>query len=368
LNRYRYIDSMRGCAALGVVLFHLWNRFYPGVSTAGHPFQSGTLDGGADFLAFFSLGFGYSGVTLFFVLSGLCIHLPQARKRINRIDVKEFALRRFWRLYPAYLASIGLTMFTLAAPVILATGAHVRSWWYELQVNDALINAVFMQQLWPRSLEFNGVYWTLVFELQFYAVYPALLWCLRKVGLVAVGGVLLGVEVFFTFIRSPIPLFFPIKYFEWFLGLLAAELIARAKGPHAGGWAALATLGLGGGVLFVFMPLLYHFQSLSFAIGYFGLVMLVAGRQNPLARVFDLRLLAGLGVISYSLYLVHVPVIDVVWSGLHHVLMQLSLGGLDLRWLYLSAVPACVAAAVVFYWLFERPYMRSAGAKPAVAG
>jgi peptidoglycan/LPS O-acetylase OafA/YrhL len=58
------------------------------------------------------LGWGYLGVPLFFVISGLCIHLPTASAlaagRSARPDWQRFFQRRFWRLYPAYLAALVL--------------------------------------------------------------------------------------------------------------------------------------------------------------------------------------------------------------------------------------------------------------------
>src|SRR5213082_1919498 len=75
--RFHSIDVLRGVAALSVVVYHLWLRYFPGQSTQAHLAEF-PADHRAAFLLTFPIQYGYFGVTLFFVLSGFCIHLPQA--------------------------------------------------------------------------------------------------------------------------------------------------------------------------------------------------------------------------------------------------------------------------------------------------
>src|SRR5215469_16550516 len=99
--RFDCVDQLRGAAALAVVLCHLSVSAYVNTPSPGeaHWPMLGLV-----------LGFGYAGVPLFFVISGFCIHLPQARARASEAgaqpDWRQFFRRRFWRLYPPYAASI----------------------------------------------------------------------------------------------------------------------------------------------------------------------------------------------------------------------------------------------------------------------
>lgn len=359
--RYARIDALRGFAALWVVLYHLWNRFYPGLSTQGHPLPDGPPADPLAAAAFFAFGFGYAGVPLFFVLSGFCIHLPQARRGADRVAVGRFAARRFWRLYPAYLASIALSALALAAPkLLLAAGGRSFDWWAEVRGRDALVSAAFLQPVWPAALGFNGVYWTLVYEVQFYALYPALLWAVRRAGLAPVGAALLTAEAYLAFHPPAVQCLFAARYFEWFLGVAAAEAVVRQppRVPPAAA-ALLAAAGAAAGVGAVFLPAVFPLRDLLLAAAAAGLVLLVARGGPPASRVW--RGLAAVGVYSYSLYLIHIPVIDLVWVGIDRLLVPRVSHPPAARWAALAAVPASLAAGYVLYRCFERPFIPPPG-------
>ena len=106
------LDVLRGFAALGVAWFHsrvdLWVGFK---AIHADPASYSTFDWA---LSYFSLPVSQMGgvVMLFFVLSGFCIHLPIASKNRSP-NWRAYAVRRFLRIYPAYL--IVLLLCLLAA-------------------------------------------------------------------------------------------------------------------------------------------------------------------------------------------------------------------------------------------------------------
>ena len=95
------ISYLRGLAALGVVLYHvridLWVGFNAHVG--------GAFDRAVAWLSLPTIFMG-SGVMLFFVISGFCIHAPYAGPKGKRLDLPEYAVRRLFRIYPPYLAAI----------------------------------------------------------------------------------------------------------------------------------------------------------------------------------------------------------------------------------------------------------------------
>ncbi len=97
------IDMLRGIAALGVLLYHHFER-----GVFGAQFQ---LMPPYKAVALLPISFGYTGVYLFFVISGFCIHLRWAKAKVRgdgdfSIDFQAFWKRRIIRLYPAYFAAM----------------------------------------------------------------------------------------------------------------------------------------------------------------------------------------------------------------------------------------------------------------------
>jgi peptidoglycan/LPS O-acetylase OafA/YrhL len=352
--RFKAIDSLRGIAASLVVLYHEWNRFNPHASS-----QSVTFAVPAGFIGhalFFLFGYGYFGVSLFFVVSGFCIHLPQAYKHAaggsDALILKKFAKRRFFRIYPAYFASLILTSLALCIyPALLSLVRHQpENLLQRADLPSLAINAVFLQQLWPRAFEFNGVYWTLLLEVQFYLCYPLLLWICRKIGFKWPLFILLVAECIFAVWPTKIPDLIFLHYFEWVLGMYMVERLANQR-PLKIPFLAFPLLVLLTGVS-VFHPATVPFKWLFAALASAALIAnCVPDRENS---ILSNKWLVAIGVFSYSLYLVHIPVLDVFWNGTQ--IARKSLPALPVQVATLGIVFAFVVG-YLFFLLFERPYL-----------
>src|SRR5271154_1146875 len=106
------LDALRGAAALAVVCFHIV-YFLPLQFS-----DTSTLVRYAQKLLVYSSSFGFSGVQLFFVVSGFCIHLRWARRQdvgfLTGKNFRAFWWRRIRRLFPAYIAAAGLYVWALS--------------------------------------------------------------------------------------------------------------------------------------------------------------------------------------------------------------------------------------------------------------
>jgi peptidoglycan/LPS O-acetylase OafA/YrhL len=141
-ERLWQLDSLRGIAALSVVLYHYFYRYAELFDKEG---------GGNDFVYY-----GQYGVYLFFIISGFVISMSLSPKTA----LQQFARSRFLRLYPVYWVAMCITFATIAL-----VGLENR----EVPFIDFLFNFTMFQGFLGFQ-NVDGVYWTLRVELSFYAL------------------------------------------------------------------------------------------------------------------------------------------------------------------------------------------------------
>ena len=302
------IDVLRGVAALGVAWYHsrvdLWVGFK---AIQADPGAYSAFDQG---LSFLSLPISQMGsmVMLFFVLSGFCIHLPVASKGLTP-NWRAYAVRRLLRIYPAYLATV---LFCFLAALIFFN--RLNGQFIEISLYAA---SAAMIQNWVFSgtqVAMNPSLWTIPIEVEFYLVYPLLLWLFRRFGLRAAVAFTLfctgiGATLFYLGYGQSTVTFF--KYvIIWNSGAWLAEAYARSRLRRWSKWhfmgmvgTAVVTMILGLAGVNVF------YLHYGWALCSFLLLLWVLG---PGATVFSsnqwwVQPLVFTGTVFYSLYLIHFP-------------------------------------------------------------
>ena len=162
-NVIAVLDGVRAVACLSVAAYHI-NRF----ALLEHVLTPGL----GSFTVSFALA-GSSGVTLFFVLSGFLLFTPYARSLLFDVEwpsARRFYLRRAFRILPGYYVSLALLIFFTANSMYFQP-AH----WKEL----ALFLTLFMDSSPQTYQAINGPFWTLAVEWQFYLLLPLLAWAFR---------------------------------------------------------------------------------------------------------------------------------------------------------------------------------------------
>jgi peptidoglycan/LPS O-acetylase OafA/YrhL len=162
--RIEILDHVRGVAIISVFLFHaLAAAFGYSMLSWNGWFRSFSVP--ASFIALLPLNIGWIGVPIFFVVSGFCIHAS-----FQRGDQKwsSFWIRRFFRIYPAYLAA--LLLFACCY-----TGNDL---WLQLRNHLLLIHNFDARTVHG----INTSFWTIAVEAQLYLVYPLLLVLVGKIG------------------------------------------------------------------------------------------------------------------------------------------------------------------------------------------
>ena len=362
-SRLRSIDLLRGVAALGVLCFHS----LPPVGAAG--------PGALFYLPWLVINHGFLGVPLFFVISGFCIHLRWAKSyaqtKNENVDFLEFWKRRLHRLYPPYFVMVCISMaFMLLAyhqgRADIYPNPKLR--WIGL---DFLAHITMLHGFSPLFDQAGGnpPMWTLAREEYFYILYFALLAWRRTRHLAAtVGAVLLIGWGFALAAHLLVPADSPwwkvinnsalVLWIQWVLGMVAVEAYyGLVKLPRwcSSPWLVPVWLVLGEASL-NFCPQL---SNLLRGMTFFTLVnycvdLEKAGRW-PEHRV--LNWLSGVGIFSYSIYLVHNPVINILGHLLDPHLNPLHRGPALLGMAIKILVGFNVAR--LFYWLVERHFLNT---------
>jgi len=145
------LDGLRAAAIGLVMLYHL---------TPGHD-----SDRGLRALPFKIADLGWSGVDLFFVLSGFLITSKLIAARDDAHRFRDFYARRMLRVFPLYYAALAIALLIVPFGHIPPLRAQLPFWLYYSN---------FVQ--WPMAIELNvGHFWSLAIEEQFYLVWPAVI-------------------------------------------------------------------------------------------------------------------------------------------------------------------------------------------------
>lgn len=368
-SHLRILTGVRGWAALWVFMFHAWTY-------AKHPPLVVELLGWSlDLTPFFSMGI--AGVTIFFVLSGFLLATPFAQWQAGlrqRPTLGRYYLRRVMRVFPAYYVQLAILLVIAAwvpgQPGIDDAGSLIRH-----------LLMLFMPAP-VGTLPINGVWWTLPIEFGFYLVLPFLtllltpqrgLWlllgCLAAMYLWRHGVVVLLAD-------APLPVRVNAAYqlpgsMDAFgMGMLAAVLHAnRARLPA---WllppARSNVLGLLG-IALVFaaiywLPgrraeywsdnLIFYAWTPALSLGIAAVLLTGVGGSGVLQKIFGNRYMVFLGLVSYSLYLWHLPVLTWLAAASWYP----GLTGGRLAWILALALPISLAIATLSYLGVERPFMR----------
>jgi peptidoglycan/LPS O-acetylase OafA/YrhL len=309
-DRVEIIDALRGLASLGVAWYHV-ALMYP--MTAGS-------------LLYWVGSKGWVGVEVFFVISGFVIPYSLARSDYRIRDFGRFMLKRIIRLDPPYLVSLGATI-SIAAWY----------WWrfgdpFPYSTPQLLLHLGYLNVL-SKYTWISPIYWTLAVEVQFYL-------------LVGLGFPLIMKKEIFWFAVAPI--------------CIASGFLIEHHGlvfPY------LPVFVLGVAALH-YRRRMIKFGAFAFLCVALSICIYVLDGRGPAGAAFLTafsigcvnsvpRLLVAFGSISYSLYLIHVPVSRLVEHNAG--IPETASGQLELA---IASLIASIGSAWLLYRLVELPSRR----------
>jgi peptidoglycan/LPS O-acetylase OafA/YrhL len=356
--RLEYIDGLRALAALWVAAHHAIETSIP-VKTLSAPVLGPLLT---------SLFFGQFPVMVFLMLSGFCLYYPYVKKN-PKPEFTGFVtyLRRRWRrIAPPYLWAGSFCLAMAAVPEL-----QIGRWQLVDPIDTRVVvsHLLLVHNLIPsHATKIDYPMWSIGLEWQLYLLFPLLIWAFRRAGATITIAVTLGVAAVIrgTYRHLPIALGAvlhdgPFSYLEIFaVGMLAAALTVQHRkllptwllGSIVGAGLLAVRFGSGNGIV----------HDLATTAAFFCVLHLAADPNSRTARLLSHPWLVRIGIFSYSIYLVHAPLLHLSWFALRP--LHLS-DDFTFFVLVLVCMPLIVLVSYGFHCLFERPFMQVK--RPALA-
>jgi peptidoglycan/LPS O-acetylase OafA/YrhL len=363
--RLEHIDGLRALAALYVVVHHM--VFYMNDSLpAGRMQHIGQL-----------FMFGHYAVDIFIVLSGFCLMLPVIRNEWQLAGgAWLFFKKRARRILPPYFSAVAFSLVL----IFLCIGKSETIWKNSLPITwpGILAHLVLVQDIFNGTVfKINYVLWSISVEWRIYFLFPLLVLCWRRFGALKTVSITATLAFLAMIPLSHTPLNtsdsgISVHYIGLFsFGMLAAGIAYAHEGNLAGlreklPWFIFAPV-LFGAALALNKGYFHHYygpwqiQDLLVGLGTLSLLVALTPREHSdvfgwLRAVLGCKPLAWVGMFSYSLYLVHPPVIEVLWK---YLLAPLNLSpAKSLVAFSTVGLLATVAIAYGFFLICEKPFMK----------
>lgn len=341
------ISVLRALAAIEVAAAHLRAQFYPGLKEVANP--------GLFYQAFaFFTGFAHQAVVVFFLLSGWLVGGAFLNKYRDKHSVLLYGIDRVTRLWivliPAFILSLLLAALTGSVDPGKASFATTN----EFSATAFAGNLFGLQDIWLPRYAGNFALWSLANETWYYILFPLLLtpWITKSVP-ARVAAAFAG-AAFVWFLTWPILLFFAL----WLMGAAASRCRVEASAPMkiamlvmlgslsvyfrlTGNNDKLEPVSFGQDVLLsaVFLVLLCSLQSR-------------ADMTHPAWRIVK-GWGAALAAFSFTLYVIHVPLIFAA-RDLFHLIDEARLSPDSLR--DFATYVALLSTIIGFAYLFHLPF------------
>ena len=370
-----WLDAIRGAAALYVVCHHAVMQVVVIGDHANDIFYR--------ILQLLTI-YGHYAVDVFIVLSGYCLMLPVvAKQKFGSVGV--FYLRRTIRIVLPYYAALIVSLLLIYLLLGEQDGSHWALTSLPVSIVDLLKHILLIHQWFPNSAnKINPAFWSVGVEYQIYFLFPFFYWLTKKIGfafsfmlITSVSYSLWGLSYNLN-IMNPSSTGTSVYYCAlFFMGMTAAQLTMNTEITVKKNWLAFveanekmvtitALIGIlitavAGFLIERFLPTVFFpLQIQSLFIGlYFSILLYLKGINKPnvkyhLNKSYIQAKLQWLGTMGFSIYLLHDPILAIVWK---YVVTPMHL---SFYWLQTLAelffgILATIAVAMVFYKCIELP-------------
>ncbi len=293
--RFAFADGLRGIAALWVVMFHLFEGHHIDQLIASFPKNIGPI----------LFGSGGLGVAIFFVLSGYVMAHTIYRYQVDLPFSTNFILRRLTRLSPPYYFAILIALiFLILKSKVTGAGVNFPS------LSGFMIHLIYAQDFF-KVPQINLVFWTLGIEVQFYLAFVIMMffsdWLAKRltlgnarfyvISIIAI----LSLLWIFRFVSSPI---WQGGFIGFWYSFMVGVTVSFAVSSNEKSYITLASLN----IILVAMAGVITRDAFILTVAFTSSMLLFAGLYGKMSTWLNWQWLQSLGLISYSLYLLHGPV------------------------------------------------------------
>lgn len=368
--RLHYLDGLRGLAALYVVVYHCYVQVQYSLSTTSLP----TLA----YLATHLLGFGHIAVAVFIVLSGYCLMLPVARSSHQKIPggIGKFFQRRAMRILPPYYAALLLCLLLIWCVPALRTASEA-NWDITLPSftsGSIISHLLLVHNLSPRWIfKIDYPMWSVATEWQIYFLFPFLMlptW--RRFGIM---GLLLVTFVFWMAIHILFHHRFDgagLHLASLFSFGMAGAIIGFSMEQRIILWRDRTPWGICAFISFLALASILswrpamiekHTSQIDLLAGLCATCLIVHCTKHLLSKfvsrpavliLLESDFAVGIGKFSYSLYLIHAPVLALCYASLRRLHFDPMI---TLVAVILTGVPLSLLFSYLFFLACERPFL-----------
>jgi peptidoglycan/LPS O-acetylase OafA/YrhL len=354
-NRLAYLDGVRAFLAIYVMMYHSLLMGWPLFRKIHDPLP----------VYLWPFNWGRVAVAGFIVLSGFCLSLPVVRDGYLRGGTNEFIRRRAIRILPTFYAAL---LFALAAKfLVIGThpdGSHADT---ELPISlTAILSCIFMVQNVVTHSKINGVFWSIAVEWQIYFFFPLFVWMRNRIGIFRTALIVFLISQALWLPTHSSKLHgLTLNYYGFFvIGMLAADLAQRGRSGAAvisqkmlfviaavsiliaitGTWVSLIRPAWPADLM----------VDLPFAI-FIAAALTLGFLNSTVSRTLSAGPMAAIGVCTYSVYLIHMPLQEILRNFLvkhfHASAMTVFLS-------MLAATPLILLCAYGFFKIAEEPVLK----------
>ena len=336
------IDGLRALAVLSVILFHINTKWVPG---------------------------GFLGVDIFFVISGYLITLILTKEvaTTNKINIINFYKRRIKRIIPALLfvlIPVFITGFLIMAPDDLLSLSKSMVWSFFSAANIYFYSSIDTGYFATGSSELPFLHlWSLGVEEQFYILWPfVVLYLLHYIQSVQKQLLLVSILLIASLVWAQLIIVQNHSFAYYMLPTRSWELLAGAFTAllvHSGFRTTnlINNLMAFVGLLAIILSFIFVSESapvpgvaaLPAIIGATLLILSGVSYQTYVGRLLSFRVFVAIGLVSYSAYLWHWPIL----AFLHYALVEIDLT------IAFIVILTTFTMATVSYLLIETPLRKN---------